>query len=154
LNAVVLQASGLGAGGHYRNVDLTLRRGEVTGIAGVIGSGREELIRTFFGFMPHTAGPLAIDGIPRHLKRPADAVARGIGYIPRERRVEGLVMFLSVATNMTLGRLDTVMAHGLIDHAREGKLARDWIGRLAIKVPGPESLCLSLSGGNQQKVVL
>jgi ribose transport system ATP-binding protein len=153
-DTVVLEASGLAAGPHYRDVDLKLRKGEVLGIAGVIGSGREELIRTFFGFQPHTAGTLKIDGEAVHLKTPADAVSRGIAYIPRERRVEGLVMFLSVATNITLGRLDSVMANGVIDHGRERALALDWIRNLSIKTTGPDALCLSLSGGNQQKVVL
>ncbi|MDQ0473875.1 sugar ABC transporter ATP-binding protein [Labrys wisconsinensis] len=151
---VVLAAAGLGAGGHYRGVDFALRRGEVVGIAGVIGSGREALIRTLFGFEPHSEGTLSIDGEPVRLATPADAVARGIGYIPRERRVEGLAMFLPLAVNLTLGRLDTVMRGPVIDHGRERALARDWIGRLSIKAPGPEALCLSLSGGNQQKVVL
>jgi ribose transport system ATP-binding protein len=151
---VALEAKGLTAAGHYRDVDLAVRRGEVVGIAGVIGSGREELIRTLAGFHAQDSGQLLVGGKPVRFTSPSQAVARGIGYIPRERRVEGLVQFLSIATNMTLARLDSTMKGGLISHRRERGLARRWIETLSVKAPGPDALCLSLSGGNQQKVVL
>ena len=151
---VVLAARGLGAAGHYSDVDFDLRRGEVLGIAGVIGSGREELVRTLFGFLAHTAGTLKVDGAEVRFATPADAVAHGIGYIPRERRVEGLIMFLSLASNMTLANLDAVSHRGWIDEARERSLATDWMRKLSIRASGIEALCVSLSGGNQQKVVL
>ena len=151
---VVLEARGLGAEGHYSDVDFDLHRGEVLGIAGVIGSGREELVRTLFGFLPHSAGTLKVDGAEVHFATPADAVAHGIGYIPRERRVEGLIMFLSLASNMTLANLDAVTHRGWIDEARERRLATDWMRKLSIRASGIEALCVSLSGGNQQKVVL
>jgi ribose transport system ATP-binding protein len=151
---VVLEARGLGVPGAYRNVDFTLRRGEVLGIAGVIGSGREELTRTFFGFLPQTSGALLIDGREANLRTPTHAVAAGIGYIPRERRIEGLVMDISVAANITLARLDAAMRHGFIDHGRERSIAEEWIGRLRIKTPSTAQLCRNLSGGNQQKIVI
>jgi len=153
-DAVVLQARGLTAEGHYRDVDFDLRRGEVLGIAGVIGSGREELVRTLFGFLAHTAGTLKVDGAEVRFAIPADAVAHGIGYIPRERRVEGLVLLLSLASNMTLANLGVVMRHGWIRRARERLLAADWMRKLSIRASGIDALCVSLSGGNQQKVVL
>jgi ribose transport system ATP-binding protein len=81
-------------------------------------------------------------------------VKRGIGHVPRERRAEGLVMFLSIAINITLADLRSVMRAGTIDYKRENALARDWIKRLHIKAPGPSAACRKLSGGNQQKVVL
>ncbi len=88
------------------------------------------------------------------LRRPSDAVALGIGYIPRERRVEGLALLLSVASNMTLANLGAVMRHGMIDRAREKTLSRAWVEKLSIRTPGIDALCLNLSGGNQQKVAL
>jgi ribose transport system ATP-binding protein len=151
---VVLQTRGLTVAGAYRDVDLDLRAGEVLGIAGVIGSGREELTRTLFGFLPPTSGTLAVNGRPTVLRSPAEAVALGIGYIPRERRVEGLVMFLSVATNITLAHLGAVLRMGLIAHGRERHLAMEWVRRLTIRVPDVATPCRSLSGGNQQKTVL
>ena len=85
---------------------------------------------------------------------PEPAVRRGIGYVPRERRLEGLVMFLSIAENISLADLSSVMRHGAIDYGKERRLAADWIKRLRIKAPGPDAACRKLSGGNQQKVVL
>jgi len=151
---IVLQAKGLCCAGKYRDIDLTLRRGEVLGIAGVIGSGREELVRSFFGFVQPTAGTLEVGGKPVRFASPADAVGHGIGFIPSERRVEGLVMMLSVASNMTLARLEVAEGPVGLSRARERALAQDWTQRLAIRAAGPDAPCLSLSGGNQQKVVL
>ena len=85
---------------------------------------------------------------------PAEAVDIGIGYIPRERRVEGLVLFLPVAANITLADLENLTRHGLIDAREERRLATSWVERLKIRTPGINTLCLNLSGGNQQKVVL
>lgn len=150
----VLEARGLTVRGIYRSVDFTLHRGEVLGVTGVIGSGREELMRTLFGFLPQTAGTLKVAGRETLLRSPTEAVASGIGYIPRERRLEGLVMDLSVAVNMTLANLDVAMSHGIIDRARERKIARDWIERLHIRTPSANQVCRNLSGGNQQKIVL
>jgi ribose transport system ATP-binding protein len=151
---VVLEAVGLSVPGHYSNVDFRLHKGELLGIAGVIGSGRDDLVRTLFGFLPHTAGSLRVNGREVRLETPADAVARGIGYVPRERRIEGLVIWLSIATNITLANLGEVMRGGRIDRRREQDLARRWMKDLSIRAPGTNALCLSLSGGNQQKVVL
>ncbi len=151
---VALEARGLGVEGAYRQVDLAVREGEVLGVAGVVGSGREELTRTLFGFLPQTSGTVMVSGREARLTTPAQAVRLGIGYVPRERRLEGLVMFLSVATNITLANLDAVTRHGVIDHRRERSLAADWIGRLRIRAPATTTACRELSGGNQQKVVL
>jgi ribose transport system ATP-binding protein len=144
----------MGLAGGYHGVDFQLHAGEILGIAGVIGSGREELARTLAGFAPHDAGRLVLNGREVRFTTPAEAVDAGIGYIPRERRVEGLVLFLSVAANITLGNLATLTRHGLIDIGRERQLARDWVERLKVRTPGIDALCLNLSGGNQQKVVL
>ncbi|OWJ68995.1 sugar ABC transporter ATP-binding protein [Inquilinus limosus] len=151
---IVLQAKGLCCEGKYRDIDLTLRRGEVLGIAGVIGSGREELVRSFFGFVQPTSGTLEVGGQAVRFASPADAVGHGIGFIPSERRVEGLVMMLSVAANMTLARLEVAEGPVGLSRARERALAQDWTQRLAIRASGPDAACLSLSGGTQQKVVL
>jgi ribose transport system ATP-binding protein len=150
----VLEARGLTVRGIFRSVDFTLHRGEVLGIAGVIGSGREELMRTLFGFLPQTAGTLAVNGREVVLRSPTEAVAAGIGYVPRERRVEGLVMDLSVAVNMTLANLDVAMNRHIIDRGRERTIANGWIERLRIRTPSAAQLCRNLSGGNQQKIVL
>jgi ribose transport system ATP-binding protein len=151
---VVLEAEGLSLGHAYEDVSFKLHAGEILGIAGVIGSGREELTRTLAGFAPHDGGKLRISGREVRLSTPAEAVDLGIGYIPRERRVEGLVLFLPVSANVTLADLASLTRHGLIDSSEERRLAKSWVERLKIKTPTINTLCLNLSGGNQQKVVL
>ncbi len=151
---IIVDAHQLGHSGAFHAVDLQIRAGEIVGIAGVVGSGREEVTRAIGGFLPCTEGRLTIKGEDVHFHTPGDAVRRGIGYIPRERRIEGLVMFLSIAENITLADLKPVMRNGFISYGSERKLAADWIKRLRIKAPGPDIACRKLSGGNQQKVVL
>jgi ribose transport system ATP-binding protein len=151
---IVMQASGLSVNGAYRDVDFVLRKGEVLGIAGVVGSGREELTRTLFGFVPQTSGTLQIDGQEVRLTVPSQAADQGVGYIPRERRTEGLVLSLPIAVNMTLSSLPVSRITGAISLTRERQLAKNWVDKLHIRTPTVEALCLNLSGGNQQKVVL
>jgi ribose transport system ATP-binding protein len=151
---VLLELSGFAVGDTCRDIDLTLHAGEVLGIAGVVGSGREEVTRAVGGFLPQTAGRLKIAGQTVQLTGPEQAVRLGIGTIPRERRIEGLVMFLSIAQNITLASLDRVMRGGMIDYGRERAVAAEWLKRLRIKAPNVDVACRKLSGGNQQKVVL
>jgi ribose transport system ATP-binding protein len=151
---IVMQARGLSVNGAYRDVDFVLRKGEVLGIAGVVGSGREELTRTLFGFVPQTDGTLQIDGQEVRLTDPSQAADHGVGYIPRERRTEGLVLSLPIAVNMTLSSLPVSRITGAISLTRERQLAKNWVDKLHIRTPTVEALCLNLSGGNQQKVVL
>ena len=151
---IVMQARGLSVNGAYREVDFVLRKGEVLGIAGVVGSGREELTRTLFGFVPQTSGTLQIDEQEVRLTVPSQAADHGVGYIPRERRTEGLVLSLPIAVNMTLSSLPVSRITGAISLTRERQLARNWVDKLHIRTPTVEALCLNLSGGNQQKVVL
>ena len=151
---VVLEVDGLCLAKAYKNVSFKLHAGEILGIAGVIGSGREELARTLAGFAPHDNGKLRVSNREVHLMSPAEAVDIGIGYIPRERRVEGLVLFLPVAANITLAGLEKLTRHGLINAREERRLATTWVERLRVRTPSINTLCLNLSGGNQQKVVL
>ncbi|MCP4381786.1 MAG: sugar ABC transporter ATP-binding protein [Hyphomicrobiales bacterium] len=151
---VVVEADGLSLGHAYKDVSFTLHAGEILGIAGVIGSGREELTRTLAGFAPHRGGRLLVDGRDVKLTKPAASVDVGFGYIPRDRRVEGLVLFLSVAANITLADLGNLTRYGLIDAREERRLATTWTERLNVRTPSINTLCLNLSGGNQQKVVL
>lgn len=151
---IVLEADELSFGNAYKNISFKLHAGEILGIAGVIGSGREELARTLAGFAPHSSGHLRVSNREVRLNTPAEAVDIGIGYVPRERRVEGLVLFLPVAANITLADLDTLTRHGLIDAGEERRISKSWVDRLKIRTPSINTLCLSLSGGNQQKVVL
>ncbi|MEQ8698516.1 MAG: sugar ABC transporter ATP-binding protein [Bauldia litoralis] len=151
---VLVEADGLSLGNAYKDISFKLHAGEILGIAGVIGSGREELTRTLAGFAPHDGGRLRVGDRDVRLRSPAEAVDIGLGYIPRERRVEGLVLFLSVAANITLGDLGSLARFGLINAGEERRLASKWSERLNVRTPSINTLCLNLSGGNQQKVVL
>ena len=128
---LVMQAESLAVNGAYRNVDFTLRAGEILGIAGVIGSGREALTRTLFGFLPHSAGKLTVAGKPVRLTSPDQAAALGIGYIPRERRVEGLVLTLPIVPNITLASLATVMKGGAIQGDQRTQISGKLGGEIA-----------------------
>jgi ribose transport system ATP-binding protein len=138
----------------FEAVSFDLRAGEILGIAGVQGSGREWLCRTLFGAEPPDDGEFLIDGIPTQLNGPADAVRIGVGYLPAERRTEGIIGGFSVRENMTLAHLAEMMRGPLIDLTREKKVASRWIDRLHIKTPSAETAAAHLSGGNQQKVAL
>ena len=149
-----LSVHALSRAGSYQSVSFELRAGEVLGIAGVEGSGRESLCRTLFGAEAPDSGEIVLDGQPVRLARPADAVRLGIGYVPAERHVEGIVAGLSVRENMTLAHLDQLRRGPFIDLAREKALVGSWIARLRIKPCTAHTPVHHLSGGNQQKLVL
>jgi ribose transport system ATP-binding protein len=151
---VCLSVRGLTRRGAYEEVSFELHAGEVLGFAGVLGSGREALCRTIFGAEDAEGGEFLVDNIPMWFADPAEAIRSGIGYLPAERRTEGIIGGLSVKENMTLAHLHELMRGPVIDHKREDELANRWIDRLRIKTRSPETPATNLSGGNQQKVVL
>lgn len=135
-------------------VTLPVRAGEILGLAGLIGSGRSELARTAFGLDPALGGSVRVSGVALRPGRPDDAVRAGFYLIPEDRKQFGLVLEFSLAGNITLPDLAAVSRHGLIDRAAETALARAQMARLGIRAAGPEVAVQTLSGGNQQKVVL
>ena len=151
---VSLEARNMSSSAGFRNVSFSLRKGEILGIAGVIGSGREALARCLAGLAPIESGSLLVHGRECRLSHPADAVAKGIGYLPQDRRIEGLVTGVPVSENMTLAALGDFARGGMLQLAKESQVARNWIDRLGIKTPSADTFAGSLSGGNQQKVVL
>jgi ribose transport system ATP-binding protein len=150
----LLTVEGLSRRGGYQDVDFTVRAGEVLGLAGVIGSGREDLCRALFGAEPYDRGTITLAGRRVRFRSPAEAVRAGMGYIPSERRVEGVAMGMSVRENMLLADPRPASAGPLVHPSRERRVVRDWIERLRIKTPSPETDIGKLSGGNQQKVAL
>jgi ribose transport system ATP-binding protein len=153
-DAVRLSVRNLGQRGRYDGVSFDLHAGEVLGVAGVQGSGREALCRTLFGAETADRGEFLIDGAAARFDGPAAAVAAGVGYVPAERRVEGIVGGLSVKDNMALAHLREVMRGPFVSMRRMRALAARWIDRLRIKTRSADTLAADLSGGNQQKVVL
>jgi len=144
----------LSSGHHFRNISFDVRRSEILGIAGVGGSGREEVCRAIFGARDFEAGEIRLDGKPVRFADPSEAVASGVSFLPSERRTEGIIGGLSVRENMTLAHLSSIMRGPFIDRSKEKQLARRWIDRLSIKTRDAETQVGLLSGGNQQKVAL
>jgi ribose transport system ATP-binding protein len=150
----VLRVDGLSLRGAFEDVSFEVRAGEILGLCGVLGSGCEAVLRTLAGLERPTTGHVVLDERTWDCSDPHAAIARGIGYIPAERGREGLVLPLSVAHNLTLPRLDLVSRFGLVQPATEKTLTRHWVQQLRIRCPEPGVAASSLSGGNQQKIVL
>lgn len=144
----------LRVGESVRGVDLEVRAGEILGIAGVIGSGREDLCRALFGLTRIDAGTVTLDGVALRLSGTSQAVKHGIGYVPAERRSEGVGSDLSVADNFFLGNFRILRRGPFIDRRSWSRSLGEWMSRLRVKAPSAEVAIGILSGGNQQKVVL
>ena len=145
---------GLGKRKAFNDVSFEVRRGEVLGISGVLGSGREELSRVLFGAEGFESGTVTLDGKKVRFASPVDAVAAGFGYIPAERRIEGIAQGMSVQDNIFLADPRPVSAGPFLLQKKANKVAAEWIERLRIRTPGRTTNVSNLSGGNQQKVVL
>lgn len=135
-------------------VSFEVRRGEMVGLAGLVGSGRTELLRTLFGIDRRLSGAVTLAGEALDLRHPRQAIAAGIGLVPEDRKQHGLFLEMAVCDNVGIASLDAHARCGFVDGDREEALAEEMIDALSIKVAGPAQLCGLLSGGNQQKVVL
>ena len=136
------------------DVSLSVRRGEVLGVAGLVGSGRTQLAETLFGLVPSDGGQILLQGRPVRIGSPPEAIRLGIGYVPEDRRRHGVLLEMSIAANTSLASLSAVSSRGLIDRAAERRLAEGHVERLRIKAPSISTDVGALSGGNQQKVAL
>ncbi|GAA0752036.1 sugar ABC transporter ATP-binding protein [Ideonella azotifigens] len=159
--AVLLRAEGLGRGTVVQGVSLEVRAGEVFGIAGLVGSGRTELLRLLFGADRADSGTLVLNDdagevqrrIPRGFASPVQAIAAGIGLVAEDRKSQGLLLSQSIRINATLSDLAAVSRGGWLRSAHEHTLVRGFIERLRVRCRGSEQPVGQLSGGNQQKVV-
>ena len=149
-----LEVQGLSSADHFHGIGLTLWPGEIVTVAGVQGSGREQFMRALFGAVPVTAGSVRLDGQLLDTGSVRKAIDRGIAYVPAERKAEGLVQGLSIASNITLTHPGNSGAGVLRFPRRATSIARKWIERLTIRPPDPAAHVDRLSGGNAQKVVL
>jgi rhamnose transport system ATP-binding protein len=151
---VVLRAEGLTRHGVFSDVSFELRRGEIVGLAGFVGSGRTEVARAMFGIDRLDRGRLWIDERRFRPSSPRAALRRGLAYLPEDRLHQGLVQSMSVASNASMAVLPQLTPGGLLRPRRERALARRFMDELRIKATSPAQVVQSLSGGNQQKVVL
>jgi len=137
-----------------RDISFSVRRGEILGLAGLVGSGRTQLAETLFGLTPKDDGEIRRDGRVVAIDSPAAAIAAGIAYVPEDRRQHGVVLDMSVTSNASLASLPQVSRYGLIDRGAERRAAQGHVARLRIKTASIDSEVGTLSGGNQQKVAL
>ncbi len=153
-DAPVLEVRHLCAPPRVRDVSFTLHRGEILGLGGLVGAGRSETLEALFGLRPHTGGEILLDGRPFAAKRPAEAVRAGIGFVPEDRRVQGIVPDFSVRENLLLGHLSAHRGFGLGYARRTGRVA-DLLRLLGL--PSERLLdasMLNFSGGMQQKIII
>ncbi|MCB0231502.1 MAG: sugar ABC transporter ATP-binding protein, partial [Anaerolineae bacterium] len=154
LGPVRLSVRNLNSKGLLRDVSLELRGGEVLGLAGLLGSGRTELLRAIFGLDPIDSGEILVDGTPQLKPNPISMKATGIGLTPEDRKKQGLVLVFPVEDNLTLASLHRVSSMGVLNPGKEKVLAETMVDNLAIKTARLDVKTRTLSGGNQQKVVI
>jgi len=151
---VRLRIDGLTRTGVFHDVSLEVRSGEIVALAGLVGAGRSEIVRAAFGVDPYDAGTVEVDGERLHGGDPAAAMRRGIALIPEDRRKQGAVLDSGIARNVTLTIRDRLTRYGLLTSGAENASARDWAARFEVRAPSLDTLAGTLSGGNQQKVVI
>lgn len=154
LGDVVLEATGVTSGRRVIDAGLRVRRGEILGIAGLVGAGRSEFMECLFGLRPMESRSVVIDGRPVRIRRPSDAIRHGMAFITEDRKVTGLNLAGTTGENITAVALDHYRTFGILDRRKENTAAKTYIDRLRIRTTGVGQQVRFLSGGNQQKVVL
>jgi rhamnose transport system ATP-binding protein len=152
--APVLRVKGLTRQGIFEDITFDVRAGEIVALAGLVGAGRGEVARAVLGVDPYDAGEVRMGDKRLRPRSPSRAMGAGIALVPEDRRLHGLVMDMSIARNVTLASLARLSRHGLLFGGRERRFAIDWAARLQVRYNRPDDPMTSLSGGNQQKVVL
>lgn len=153
VGSIALEARNITGNGVY-DISFSVRHGEVLGIAGLVGSGRSEFAKVLYGAAKKESGQVFIDGHEVSIQSPGEAVKQGIGLIPEDRKAEGLLLEYPIDWNISLMCLKRLSKHTVIQNNKVEEIVRKYFNRMKIKAPGIHSLAKSLSGGNQQKVVV
>jgi rhamnose transport system ATP-binding protein len=151
---VVLEVEGLSSTGTFHDVSFSVRRGEIVGLAGLVGAGRSEIARAVFGVDRYDSGSVRMKGAKVPATSPTAAIRSGMAFIPEDRRKQGLVTEASVADNVASVIRRSLTTAGLITRARENKASAPWAARLEVKTNALDMAANTMSGGNQQKVVI
>ena len=150
----VLEVKNFSRGSAFQNVNFTLRKGEILGLAGLVGAGRTEVARAIFGLDKPDGGEVFLHGKKLNINSTRAAIASGIAYVPEDRKEIGLVLCRPIRENISLASLEKLRKHGLLQLKMEQNEVTDMVSKLSIKISSAENVVSSLSGGNQQKVVL
>lgn len=151
----LLQVEGLTRRGSYRNISFELEKGRILGISGLLGSGQGHLALGLFGLLPADSGSISINGTPLRIKKVADALSAGIGFVPSDRLMEGLFLNQSIERNLQANRLDDFTElMGILNKYRMRSESLEWVRKLGISLRALDDPVRTLSGGNQQKVIL
>jgi ABC-type sugar transport system ATPase subunit len=159
---IALELRGIARSGSKRDphavvlddISFSLKKGEILGLAGLVGSGRTEVARVIFGADPRDSGDILIGGQPVDIQSPIDAIRHGIGFVPEDRKAQGLILGMTVRENATLPNLDRLSRFSFVRLHEEADEVNEYVKRLDIQTPGLEQQVVNLSGGNQQKVVM
>ena len=151
---VVLKVDNLTHEGAFYDISFELHRGEILGIAGLVGARRTDVLQSVFGWKPYDGGEMLLDGKPFAPASPLDAIKAGLGFVTEDRRLSGLMLDHSVSDNMVLPSLSLHSKNGCLDFGWEKRVATEYVGKLRVKTPGTSTVVRTLSGGNQQKVII
>lgn len=151
----VLRVSGLRRDGLFRDISFSIKRGEILGVAGLVGAGRSEVMESLFGMHPADSGEIFIEGLPVNIDSPSKAIEQGLAFLTEDRKKSGLFLVLSVVENMSIVNLsEYINKKGFVSHGQMAQDCMDQIKRLNIKTPTMDQIINNLSGGNQQKVLI
>ena len=150
----VLRVEGLTRSPIFEDVSFTIHAGEIVGLAGLVGSGRTKLCKALFGAAPYDSGTIYLNGRPTSIHSPREAIAHGIAYLSEDRHLEGVILSMSIAKNVTLPILGRFAPRGVLDLSQERRFADEMMARVDVRASGREQIVATLSGGNQQKVAL
>ena len=151
---VILEVKGFNQPGVFRDVSFKLRKGEILGVAGLMGAGRTEIMRAIFGVDPHESGKLVFKGKPLKITKPEDAIKAGMAFVTENRKTEGLILDFSILRNIALPSVDTFAKNSVINFGRLSGFADEMAKKLGVKAHSLDLEAGALSGGNQQKVVI
>ena len=150
----ILEVKNLCAGKMVKDVSFDLRKGEILGFTGLIGAGRSEVMRAVFGVDKMKSGEIIVDGKILKTHQPSDAIKNGMGFVPEDRKLQGLILDMAVRENTTLASLGEISRACVMNAKKERKVSLEYVKKLGIKTTGIEQKVINLSGGNQQKVVI
>jgi ABC-type sugar transport system ATPase subunit len=150
----LLRVTGLTSAGRFEDISFSVSAGEVVGLAGLVGAGRSELARSVFGIDRYHSGFVEVCGRTATIGSAADAIRRGVGLVPEDRKRQGLVLSMTCRENLTLPLIERLKRWLLLDHRRDRALAQEYFDRLRVRAPGVDAPIAGLSGGNQQKIAL